>query len=411
MVNKTHLVSEKKKIALFSVVINLFLSLLKISVGLITGSASLVADGIHSLADFAAALAVFTGIVIANMKSKTFPYGLYKVENLISLVSAFAIFFAGWEIFHEVFLENKVKHIEHLPAAVAVVLITIAVTYLFSNYERKKGEELNSPSLKADAEHVKTDMLSSIVVLVGILGNYFGYPIVEKLAVLVIVALIFHAAWEIMVEALKVLLDATVDSQTLQEVKRIIEEHPLVEKVKSLTRRSSGSYKFLEAEIVLKIDNFERAHELVHQLERKIKSKIPFVEKLIIHFEPPEKREYTYAVLVDSENKLCSEPSECEFLVLLKAKNGKIEKVSTEPIVNQLTMEKGSCAAFIENLADKKVDCLIMGNLFFGKGALYALAFYNINLLIVPKEHLEELIFELKNGRAQCKPVTEFLRG
>ena len=201
ILDRERLVREKKKIALLSILLNLFLSVLKITFGLIGGSSSLVADGIHSLADLAAAVSVYIGIVIANVKSEKFPYGLYKVENLVSLISALAIFFAGWEIFKEVILENRVRQIENLPLVLSAVVITIVATFLFSRWERKKGEELNSPSLIADAEHIKTDMLSSIIVLVGILGNYFGYPWVEKAAVLIIVLLIFHAGWEIMSEA------------------------------------------------------------------------------------------------------------------------------------------------------------------------------------------------------------------
>jgi len=70
-----------------------------------------------------------------------------------------------------------------------------------------------------------------------------------------------------------------------------------------------------------------------------------------------------------------------------------------------LTMEKGSCASFIENLASKKVDCLVLGRVFFGKGALYAMAFYNIGILPAPGKHLEELIFELKNKTLNCFPA------
>jgi cation diffusion facilitator family transporter len=285
--SEKELVKEKKKIALLSIFLNLFLSLMKISIGLISGSASLVADGIHSLADFLTSLSVYFGIIIASLKVEDFPYGLYKAENLVSLLSAFAIFFAGYEILREVFIENKLRHIENLPLALTAVIITILLTFIFSRYEKKKGMELNSPSLIADAEHIKTDTMSSIIVLFGIIANYLGYPLIEKLIVLIIVGFIFHAGWEIMISAIRVLLDASVEKETLDKIKEIIEKEPKVIKVKSLQGRNSGSYKFIEAEIILNTTDLTEAHEIAHKIEDKIKREIPFIEKLIIHFEPP----------------------------------------------------------------------------------------------------------------------------
>ena len=106
-VDKSLNFETKKKISLFSVGINLLLSLIKIVGGKISGSAALTADGVHSLSDLAASLSVYAGIVISNKKSDAFPLGLYKVENLVALVSAFAIFFAGYEIAKDVFSARR----------------------------------------------------------------------------------------------------------------------------------------------------------------------------------------------------------------------------------------------------------------------------------------------------------------
>ncbi len=410
-IDKELLVREKKKIALFSVALNLFLSLLKIGTGILSGSASLVADGIHSLADLAAAISVYAGIVIANFKNKEFPYGLYKVENLISLVSAFAIFFAGYEIVRDVLFENEVPHIKNLPLAIVAVFITMVATFLFSRWERKKGEELNSPSLIADAEHIKTDFLSTIVVLAGILGNYFGFPLIEKLSVLIIVAFIFHAGWEIAVDALKVLLDATVDSETIEQVKQIIEKHPLVERVKYVTGRSSGSYKFLEAELVLKTTDFNRAHNAVHEIEKEIKEKVPFIERLIIHFEPPEDKEKIFALLLDEKNELCKTPEDCKKVEIYLLKGKAFNLIKEFPIDRKLTVDKGSCAELFERLAKEKTDCIVVGDSFFGKGALYVAAYYNMEIGLW-KGQKGELLDKLKKYEIEfCNPASKFLNG
>ncbi len=275
---------EKKQISIYSMLINLSLSLLKIFGGMISGSAALTADGVHSLSDLAASVSVYIGILISNKKSDLFPHGLYKVENLVALVSAFAIFFAGYEIAKDV-LFGETTEIKNLWVALIVIAITVLITYLYSRFEKKKAIELNSPSLMADAEHIKTDFYTALVVLVGILGQYFGYPIIEKLAVLVVVYFIFHSGFEILKEAIKVLLDASLDYDSIDSIKSILGKEPMIVEVLHITGRNSGSYKFVQLDLKIDTDSLSKAHEFSHILEGKIKKEMPFVERIVVHYQ------------------------------------------------------------------------------------------------------------------------------
>ena len=274
--------AQKTKISIFSILINTLLSLIKIVGGKFSGSAALMADGVHSLSDLAASLSVYAGIIISNKKSEAFPMGLYKVENLVALVSAFAIFFAGYEIAKDVFFGEAIL-IKNLPIALLAIGLTVAITYLYSRWEKKMAIELNSPSLMADAEHIKSDFYTALVVLVGVLGQYFGFPMVEKLAVAVVVYFIFHSGFEILKDAIKVLLDASVDAQTLQDVQKILDNEEMIEKVIHLYGRNAGSFQFLQLDLKLNTDSLKEAHNFAHTLEDKIKQQMPFVEKVIIH--------------------------------------------------------------------------------------------------------------------------------
>jgi cation diffusion facilitator family transporter len=276
--------AQKTKISIFSILINTLLSLIKIVGGKFSGSAALMADGVHSLSDLAASLSVYAGIIISNKKSEAFPMGLYKVENLVALVSAFAIFFAGYEIAKDVFF-GEAMLIRNLPIALLAIGLTVAITYLYSRWEKKMAIELNSPSLMADAEHIKSDFYTALVVLVGVLGQYFGFPMVEKLAVAVVVYFIFHSGFEILKGAIKVLLDASVDAQTLQDVQKILDNEEMIEKVIHLYGRNAGSFQFLQLDLKLNTDSLKEAHNFAHTLEDKIKQQMPFVEKVIIHYE------------------------------------------------------------------------------------------------------------------------------
>ncbi len=276
--------AEKKKISLYSIGVNLVLSAIKISGGLFSGSAALTADGVHSLSDLAASASVYIGIVISNKKSELFPQGLYKVENLVALVSAFAIFFAGYEIAKDV-LFGESTPISSLATALIVIGLTVLITYLYSRWEKQKAIALNSPSLMADAEHIKTDFYTALVVLVGVLGQYFGYPLVEKIAVVIVVYFIFHSGFEILKESIKVLLDASLDHESITKIQHTLEEEKTVEKINAITGRNAGSFKFVQLDLDLITDSLSEAHRIAHDIEDKIKREMPFVEKVVVHYQ------------------------------------------------------------------------------------------------------------------------------
>jgi len=104
---------QSERIRFYSVGINLLLVVIKIFLCILSGSVVLIADAIHSSTDVISSLAVFAGIKISKRTSKSFPYGLYKVENFVSLLSSIFIFLAGYEIVQMVFFEtmDKVKTI------------------------------------------------------------------------------------------------------------------------------------------------------------------------------------------------------------------------------------------------------------------------------------------------------------
>lgn len=403
---------EKKKIALMSVFLNLTLFLIKLSAGLVSNSASLIADAIHSLSDLAAAISVYAGITIANMKSKNFPYGLYKVENIVAIISSFAIFLAGYEIAKHSLFGGMEERITNLLVALGAIVLTLILTLLFSLYEKKKGEELNSPSLIADAEHVKTDMFSAIVVLVGVIANYAGYPWIEKIAVAIVVLLIFHAGFEILLESLKVLLDASIDRETLEKVKSIMHEFPEVAGIKSISGRNSGSYKFIEAEVYVDCDSLEEAHKIIDAIEQQVKKEVPFVEKVIIHPEPYEPEKQVIAIPLDSEDKVCEGFGRCDFILVAVVDKKKKLIENTKLYVNPVkNIEKGRGIELVEFLKSKGVTCIILSKPPSHRGVLYAMAENRVKLAVVdeignPYDFLNDLV----SKGLKCQSPLLFLR-
>ncbi|MGD8706224.1 MAG: cation diffusion facilitator family transporter, partial [Syntrophobacterales bacterium] len=295
-----------EKIGLLSVGINLLLVVIKYTLAVLAGSVALLADAIHSFSDVISSATVFVGIKISKRKSRNFPYGLYKVENLVSLVSALFIFFAGYEIVHTVLFKEQSLRTHYLPYAMAGVLVTMVITFLFSGYELKLGKKIGSPSLIADAQHIRTDMLSSAVILCGLVGGFFGWPL-DRVAALVVLVFVFRAGFSIFLDSIRVLLDASLDFESMDKVKTAVLTHPKVSSIHSLRGRNSGRFKFIEVDIGLRVRELEKAHHISQQIEAEIMEVVPNVDHILIHYEPEKKETRVCAVPLQEDRISLSE--------------------------------------------------------------------------------------------------------
>jgi len=178
---------------------------------------------VHSIADVVSSASIWAGSKIAHRKTRLFPYGLYKVENLVVLITVVLLAGAAYEIVEGVLGPPLEIRPERLPLARGGVVLIVLITWAFSRCELRRGQVLGSPSLVADARHIASDMFAALVILTGLLGSYLelAFPL-DRIAALVIVALIAWAAFKIAVDAIRVLLDASLDFPTLDAIREII---------------------------------------------------------------------------------------------------------------------------------------------------------------------------------------------
>ena len=166
-----------QRVAAFSIAVNVFLALLNLVLLLASDSLAVAAEMVHNVVDLAASVGVLVGLRLSTRKSRDFPYGLYKVENLVSVGIALLIFIAGWEIARHA-LFGRAMPVKVEPWILGGVVLSMAVPLLFSFFEMRVGKRYNSPSVQADAEEYKVHFYSSGVVLLALLGiwynNFFG---------------------------------------------------------------------------------------------------------------------------------------------------------------------------------------------------------------------------------------------
>lgn len=387
-----------EKLALASILVNLFLVGLKYGLAKVSGSLALVADAIHSLSDVVASGTILIGIKISKRRSSIFPYGLYKVENLISLVVAFLIFGAGFEIVKHAFTRGGVTYLHQIPVAIIGVCLTIVITYLFSRYEYKKGQEIGSPSIVADAQHIKTDMLSSLAILVGLIGESFGIGL-DRVVALLVAVLIGKAGLEIFVDSIKVLLDASVDFTTLDKVKEIVLSEPRVAKVKTIWGRSSGRYKFIELVTALNVHDFKKAHLISEQIEQRIKQEIPHVDHILIHYEPISKNSLVYSAPLDTDKIAVSEHfGDAPYFYFIKLRKDNYileEKIISNPYA---TEKKGKGIKVGEWLIKNGVDIVVSRQKLEGRGPFYVLSDAGIEIITTRHKTITDIKQALVKG-------------
>jgi cation diffusion facilitator family transporter len=382
-----------KKLAAYSFILNLSLTLAKYLLFLFTGSASLLAETVHSLADVLGSLLVFGGIYLAGKKSTQFPLGLYKAENLAALLSAGLILLSGYEIGRTI-LYPAAMELQNLDVTLATLLFMTLPIFFFSRYERQKALELNSPSLLADAENWRTDLAPLAIVIAGIAGTRFSYAYFDRIAAFVVLLLVVKAGYGIARDAIKSLLDASVDKATLEKMSQIVKGFPEVTELVSLTARNSGRYIFANIIVRLSLKKLKAAHETIDRIEQEIRHLIPFVEKVSVHYEPAARDYLRYAaMLAKSDGAISDHFGAAPFVALWEKKTADGEVLSREILENSfIAMEKGKGIKLAEFLAERKIDILYSREIFSGKGPSYVFSDADIEVKPADAATLEELV-------------------
>ena len=357
-----------------SIGINILLGLLNLIISIASGSLAVAAEMIHNLVDLAASVAVLAGLKISRRRSKAFPYGLYKVENIVAVGVSALIFVTAYEIVHEaVFAVPRATTINIW--MLVGVMISAVIPLTFSYFELRAGKKANSPSLIADAQEYRAHVFSSGVVFTALLGQFFGLRL-DRWAALFVAVFIVKTGWELLRDGMRVLLDASLDARTLSQVREIIQSDPAVIQVHTLMGRNSGRYRFLEAEVGLRVNGLQKAHSISQRLQQTIKDSIPHVERVLIHYEPVIPTHLRYAFpLATPDGRLSEHFGKAPYMALitLRLADGAIEKreVITNPYIQE---EKAKGIKVAEWLVSQKVDRIFIKEGLQGKGPEYVFA-------------------------------------
>jgi cation diffusion facilitator family transporter len=267
---------------------NFAVALLKIIIGSIVKSASITADGFHSLTDGSSNIIGLIGISLAaKPMDKEHPYGHKKFETLAGLFIAGMLLVIGGKIIMVAvnrFLNPVTLHIT-LDSLITLI-ITLCINIFVCTYEYRRGKKLKSYILLSDSLHTKSDIYVSLGVLFTLLCIKLGLPpIIDPIASLIVSLFILHASYEIFKSAGSILVDrAVIDTE---KVRDLTLEFDQVKGVHNIRSRGSDDEVYIDMHILTEPNlSVEKSHDLIHAIEEKMRNEINDNLQVFVHLEP-----------------------------------------------------------------------------------------------------------------------------
>ncbi len=254
----------------------LILAIAKVIVGFMSGSVSVIASALDSILDMV--VSIFNNIALKISESSPdnkYPYGKGKIEGLAALFEGLLITGSGVFIIYEAIRKIIEKEtITNFNESIYVMIFSIIATSLlvaFLIYVYKKTDNI---VIKSDALHYKTDLIVNISVLISlIIVKFTGLYWVDYVLSIIIGVYIIKEASEIIKEGFEILLDASLDFETVEKIKEILKKEPLVLDYHCLRTRKAGIRNFVDVHLVMTPDmKLKLAHSIIESVEEKIRN-------------------------------------------------------------------------------------------------------------------------------------------
>jgi cation diffusion facilitator family transporter len=278
------------KVTWVGVAVNLFLSGIKLVFGLLFSSATLIADGVHSLSDLISDAAILIGVRFWSAAPDTnHPYGHGRIETLVTTLIAVLIGVVSFFI-----AKNAIDLFSHpqeapgFPAAIAAAISIVAKELLFQ-WTAKKAKKVSSSALYANAWHHRSDALSSIPAFLAILFAFLypNLPFIDAIGAIIVAAMLFVMSLKLLIPALLQLSDAGATKDMYAKIHQIAESIPGVYDAHAIRSRQIGQGYFIDLHI--EVDptmNVLDAHEISERVEQEIIKDSPNVMDVVVHIEP-----------------------------------------------------------------------------------------------------------------------------
>jgi cation diffusion facilitator family transporter len=272
--------------------VNIFLTVVQIIGGILTHSQALIADAMHTLSDLVGDVVVLVASHhAAKAADANHPYGHGRIETLATVILglllsgvAVAISLHAWGS-----LTGNAPLLTPDPWAMGIAALAIIGKEGLYQYTVHVAKRIRSPMLKASAWHHRSDAISSMLVLVAIGGAQLGYPWLDSVAAIVVAAMIFYMAIQLILESTSELVDTGLDAQEVQDIREFICAIDGVESVHLLRTRRMGGRVLADAH--LQVDgriSVSEGHHISDTVMYRLRRQFPAISDVIIHIDPED---------------------------------------------------------------------------------------------------------------------------
>ena len=261
---------------------------LQLGVVLLSGSVALLSDTIHNFGDAATALPLWIAFALARLgTSRRFPYGYGRVEDLAGVVVVLIILFSALVACYQA-VERLInpQPVEFLGALAAAAIVGFLGNEAVAIFRIRVGRQIGSAALIADGYHARTDGWTSLAVLVGAVGVWLGYPLLDPIVGLLIAAAILMIVWQSGKMVFSRLLDG-VDPEVIDEIRHA---SSLVEGVADVAEvRARWVGHRLRAEVNVAVDpalSVAKGHAVAREVNHRLIHELGYLETAVVHIDP-----------------------------------------------------------------------------------------------------------------------------
>lgn len=277
------------RITWITIVINIILAVVKVLAGILLNSTAILADGIHTVSDVGSSIGIIIGFFISKKpEDREHQYGHEKAESIAGFILAIFLTAVGIKIGYtalKIILSGETQ----IPGILAawVAGISIFVKELQFRIAMYGGKKINSNALIADAWHHRSDAMSSIAALIGIVGARIGYAFLDPLAGLIVAVIIIKVGLELFIQGYNELMDISIEEEKLFNLVNKIISHHEVLNINKIRTRKHGPKVFVDIKVCVD-PNFTilKGHTISHEVEDLVHENIENVKEVLVSITP-----------------------------------------------------------------------------------------------------------------------------
>ena len=282
----------KSRVTYVGALVNIFLTIIKIGVGILGQSASLIADGIHSLSDLISDLFVIVAIKLGSREADhDHPYGHRRFETMATVLLGIGLVAVAtgiaWDAVER--LVDPTKLLSPTQETLGIAAVSILANEWLFHYTKRVGEMTRSKLLLANAWHHRSDAFSSVVVLVGIGAVLLGYPMADAVAAVLVAILIAKMGLGLVWESINELVDSALPEEMVRDIRKVIKQTPGVQSIHLIRTRRMGEDACVDTHIVVDARiSVSEGHMIGDAVRDRLKTEFDDITDVLVHIDPED---------------------------------------------------------------------------------------------------------------------------